>query len=140
MSSFVEQNRDFKGVWIPREIWLNEELTLIEKVILIEIDSLDNENHCIASNEYLAKFCRCSEWKVSTAITKLKELGLIEVVSFDGRHRVLKSCLWKFKNETLENPKSTVGKPNAINIDNNIENNIVLTTLPKDKVATTIKF
>lgn len=37
-------NRDFKGVWIPKEIWLSTELTLQEKVMLVEIDSLDNED------------------------------------------------------------------------------------------------
>jgi len=36
--------RDFKGIWIPKEIWLNENLTLQEKVFLVEIESLDNEN------------------------------------------------------------------------------------------------
>ena len=40
---YIERNRDFKGVWIPKDIWLNENLTMLEKVILIEIDSLDNE-------------------------------------------------------------------------------------------------
>ena len=37
-------NRDFKGVWIPKEIWLNPDLTLVEKCLLVEIDSLDNEH------------------------------------------------------------------------------------------------
>ena len=31
-------------------------LNAIDKVILAEIDSLDNENHCTAGNEYFAKF------------------------------------------------------------------------------------
>ena len=83
-------NRDFKGVWIPKEIWLNEELTLLEKIIFVEIDSLDNENHCTAGNEYFATFCGCSESKVSKAIKKLKELEMIEELSFDGRHRKIR--------------------------------------------------
>ena len=87
------QERDFKGVWIPKEIWLNKELTMLEKIILVEVDSLDNEDHCTASNKYLAEFCQCSERKVSEAITKLIKLELIEVLSFDGRRRVLKSNL-----------------------------------------------
>jgi hypothetical protein len=33
--------RDFKGVWIPKEIWLDERLNALEKIILTEIDSLD---------------------------------------------------------------------------------------------------
>lgn len=80
-------NRDFKGVWIEKDIWLNTELTILEKVIYAEIDSLDNENHCTASNEYFAEFCDCSTSKVSKAIKKLQELGMIDVMSFDGRHR-----------------------------------------------------
>lgn len=83
-------NRDFKGVWIPKEIWLNEELTMLEKVIFVEIDSLDGQDHCYASNEYFATFCNCSESKVSKAIKKLKDLGMIEEIAFDGRHRKLR--------------------------------------------------
>lgn len=86
----MSDNRDFKGVWIPKEIWLNEELTMLEKVIFVEIDSLDGPEHCYASNEYFATFCNCSESKVSKAIKKLKELGMIEEIAFDGRHRKLR--------------------------------------------------
>jgi len=35
--------RNFKGIWIPKEIWLNEKLSLQEKVFLVEIASLDND-------------------------------------------------------------------------------------------------
>lgn len=142
---YIERNRDFKGVWIPKEIWLNENLTMLEKVILTEIDSLDNEQHCVAGNEYLSQFCQCSEWKVSTAVKKLIELGYLEVVSFDGRHRRLRSCisnlshknyeadfgkpkdsLLEIQGQTLENPKAASGKPKAINIDNNLDSSIAI--------------
>lgn len=85
------EDRDFKGIWIPKEIWLNKNLTALDKVIYAEIDSLDNENGCYASNKYLAEFCGCSERKVSDTISKLKSLGLITVaeVEFDGRHRII---------------------------------------------------
>lgn len=86
-------NRDFKGVWIPKEIWLDETLSALDKIIFAEIDSLDNENHCWASNAHLAKFCQCSESKVSKSIKTLTDKGYIQVVSFDGRKRVLQSCL-----------------------------------------------
>lgn len=84
------QNRDFKGVWIPKDVWLNKDLTLLEMVIFVEIDSLDNEDNCVAGNEYFAEFCGCSESKVSKAIKKLQNLNMIEVLSFDGRHRKLR--------------------------------------------------
>ena len=81
--------RDFKGVWIPKDIWLNEELDITEKAIFAEIDSLDNENGCVASNAYFIKFFKVSESTITRAITHLKELGLIES-SFDGRVRTLR--------------------------------------------------
>lgn len=89
----MDFERDFKGVWIPKEIWLNDELTMLEKCILVEIDSLDNEDGCNASNEYLAKFCQCTEKTITRTITKLIKMGLIYQKSFNGRVRVLKSCL-----------------------------------------------
>ena len=115
------QNRDFKGVWIPKEIWLNEELTLIEKVIFVEIDSLDNENHCTAGNDYLATFCNCSERKVSETIKKLAELGYIEIMSFDGRHRKIRVV--KSAEETRKICEAATKKVQSNNIDNNTINN-----------------
>ena len=88
-----DEKRGFRGIWFPAEVWLDERLTALEKIILMEIDSLDNEDNCYASNEHLANFCHCSQSKVSKAISKLKTLGYIEVVSFDGRSRRLRSCL-----------------------------------------------
>ena len=89
-------DRRFSGVFIPAEIWLDKRLSALDKMIFAEIDSLDNEQtHCYASNKYLAEFCQCSETKISNSISKLIELGYIEIVKFDGRTRVLQSCLTK---------------------------------------------
>lgn len=89
-------NRDFKGVWIPREIWLDERLTALDKVILTEVDSLDmGEAGCFASNEHIAEFCQCSARKVTESISKLIECGYVYVESFDGRKRVLRSSIAK---------------------------------------------
>ena len=86
-------NRDFKGVWIDKEIWLNEDLTAIEKCLLAEIDSLDNKDHCYAKNEYFAKFLGVSVPTVSRGVKKLISLGLIEAIVFTGRARILKSLI-----------------------------------------------
>ncbi len=85
------QERAFKGIWIDAEIWLDKDLTMFDKVIFAEIDSLSGEFGCIASNEYLAEFCQCSERKVKDSIAKLKKRGMIEQVAFDGRKRTLRS-------------------------------------------------
>lgn len=80
--------RDFKGVWIPKEIFLNETLSWAEKILLIEIDSLDqNGQGCFASNEYLAKFVQVSEGSMANMIVKLINKGYIIKKGFDGRKR-----------------------------------------------------
>lgn len=107
--------RDFKGIWIPAEIWLDDSLSALDKIIFAEIDSLDNEDGCFASNEYLAGFCQCSVSKVSTAISRLKERGYVEAVSFDGRRRILKSCLLLSKRQTIKNKKAGKQNLKAIN-------------------------
>ena len=71
-----EQERDFKGVWIPKTIWLDDRLSSTGK-------------GCYASNKYIASFCQCSESKVSKAISKLIEFGYLYVQKFDGRQRFL---------------------------------------------------
>lgn len=116
-------NRDFKGVWIAREVWLDRRLNALEKVILMEIDSLDStERGCYASNKYIAEFCQCSETKVSTAISKLVTLGYLTVKSFDGRQRELKSSLSNSERQTLKNEKAASQNLKESNIDNKTVN------------------
>lgn len=116
--------RDFKGVWISKEIWLNEQLNALDKIVLAEIDSLDvGEDGCFASNEYLANFCKCSAKSISRSVTKLMECGYIELISFDGRHRRIHSRLDKMSRQTGQNVHADRTKCPAINIDNNIDNN-----------------
>lgn len=90
-------NRDFKGVWIPKEIWQAKELNMNCKGLLAEIDSLDACNKtgkgCFAKNKYFSEFLGVSEKSVSSAISKLSALGYIEIVGFDGRQRYIKSLV-----------------------------------------------
>lgn len=118
-------NRDFKGVWIPKEVWLDNRLSALDKIILTEIDSLDQgEEGCFASNEYIANFCQCSSTKVSTSISKLVDYEYIYVLKFDGRKRHLKSRLTKNNIQTLKKCKSDLQNFKHINIDNKTNNNI----------------
>ena len=111
-------DREFKGVWIPKEIWLCKDLTALDRVIYAEIDSLDNENHCTASNKYFAEFCGVGEATITRSIQKLIDKGYIEVVSFDGRHRVIKMIKQSHQNDEAESSKCV-----ANNIDNKQTNN-----------------
>ena len=130
--------RDFKGVWIPKEIWLDERLNALDKVILTEIDSLDQtERGCYASNKHIADFCQCSETKVSTAISKLIKLGYLYVKSFDGRQRELKSRLSKNERLNYENCEAdlkNLKQSNTYsNTDNNTFNNSIYLSCKKPK-------
>ena len=73
------QKRDFKGVWIPKEIWLSTYLKVMEKLILVEIDSLDNEDGCFASNEHFSKFFSLSKNRCSEIIKSLEKKGYIKI-------------------------------------------------------------
>lgn len=122
--------RNFLGVWIPKEIWLSEEISLVEKAILTEITYLDNDNHCYATNEYFSKFCGVSIATVSRAIKHLTELGYIEVVFFNGRNRILKigkpvKMMMPIKtiDQANQNDRADSSKRYANNIYNNIINN-----------------
>ena len=84
------QKRDFKGVWIPKEIWLSTDLKVMEKLILVEIDSLDNEDGCFASNEHFSKFFSLSKNRCSEIIKSLEKKGYIEIVYiYQERSKVL---------------------------------------------------
>lgn len=107
----MENKRDFKGIWIPKEIFLNDDLSWTERILLIEIDSLDNEEGCFAGNEYLSKFLRVSEITISNAISKLKKKGYIKQIYFDGRRRILKSCIKiNLKSDLKETLRQDKGK------------------------------
>lgn len=74
------EERNFKGIWIPKEIWITDKLSLQEKVILVEIDSLENEERgCYASNKYFADFFNISNGRVSQIIKQLEEKGYLDV-------------------------------------------------------------
>ena len=83
--------RDFKGIWIPKEIWLDKNLTYFEKAVYAEIDSLCGDDGCFASNKYFAEFFECSERNIRYAITHLRDLGLIETIACNGRKRVIRT-------------------------------------------------
>jgi hypothetical protein len=106
----MKENRDFKGVWIPKEVWLNENLSIVEKCLLVEIDSLDNsERGCFASNEYLANFFKLSESRMANIISDLKKRGFINQIFFDGRQRglrIVKSEVWFTENDKADCPKT----------------------------------
>lgn len=114
----MTEERDFKGVWIRKELYLAEGLSWSEKILYVEIHSLDGKDGCFASNDYLADFLGTKISTVSNNIRKLKDLGLVEEVSFDGRRRVLTT-----HDENIINLKGRLLKNKSLNFKNQKHNN-----------------
>lgn len=73
-------DRNFKGIWIPKEIWLSENLTILEKILLVEIDSLeDEEKGCFASNKYFSNFFKLTNGRISQIINNLNKKKYISI-------------------------------------------------------------
>ena len=73
-------NRDFRGIWIPKEIWLSKDLSSNEKILLAEIESLGGSSDgCFASNQYFAEFFDLSKDRISRLVSGLKNKGYITV-------------------------------------------------------------
>ena len=91
----MEQERAFKGIWIPKEIWLSNDLTMQEKIMLVEIDSLDNEEGCFATNKYLADFFGISKTRVSIILNNLIEKGYLnsKIIYKEGTKQILNRVL-----------------------------------------------
>jgi hypothetical protein len=128
--------RDFKGVFIPKDVWLNKDLSALDKIIYAEIDSLDNEDTgCYASNEYLAEFCCCSISKVSKAISKLIKLGYITISNFNGRQRVMRVLQGRLvKNARQTSKKCQADLQKMPTENNNIDNIIESNKYNKDQI------
>ena len=90
-------NRQFKGVWIPKEIWLEHNLSWFEKLFFTEISSLSsNTKGCFASNKYFSEFFHMSPSRISHIVQNLikKRYITAEYVRNGGEitQRVLRIC------------------------------------------------
>lgn len=90
-----DEQREFKGVWIPAYIWLDNDLTWTEKLLLVEIDSLAKNGECFASNKHFAEFFSLSKDRVSRVVSSLRDKGYVEVKVFykEGSKQVEKRVI-----------------------------------------------
>tara|TARA_R110002049_G_scaffold309180_1_gene518103 strand:- start:4952 stop:5662 length:711 start_codon:yes stop_codon:yes gene_type:complete len=117
-------SRDFKGIWIPKEIWLSKDLTLQEKVFLVEISSLDNSKGCYANNKYFSDFFGISKTRVSLVIKSLVDKKYItsKIIYKEGSKQILNRVL----NISYRPYLTKVKEPTQQKLkDNNTVNNTV---------------
>ena len=79
-------SKEFKGVWIPKEIYQDKDLNPTEKLILSDIATL---GEYFKSNETIGKEVGVSQCTVSRSITQLNDKGYIQT-QYDGRTRLIK--------------------------------------------------
>ena len=92
MGDMEKPSRDFKGIWIPKDIWESNQLSIMEKVLFVEIHSLDNERGCYASNRYFSEFFHVSKRQIQTYIAGLKAKGFITVTIQNRYERVIRAA------------------------------------------------
>ena len=84
----ISESRDFKGVWIYKNLYLSRDYTPNEKFLLLEIYSLSNgkNKQCYANNRHFADFIGVKENTIQKAILKLEKNGHIkrEYIYRDG--------------------------------------------------------
>ena len=87
--------RDFKGVWIPRELWLDTNISKTEMLLLVEVHSFSLlDKGCFASNQHFANFLGISKDRVSKVITSLTRKGYLKShVKRDKNKKVLSRTL-----------------------------------------------
>lgn len=115
----TEPSPRFTGIFIPAEILEITDLSFFEMLLLSWIDALYCPDHggCFASNAYLgSKIKNSQENTVAKALTRLRRMGLIEDVSFDGRTRVVRALIHKFMDQSqgkqgLDKRPTRVGHP-----------------------------
>lgn len=119
--------RAFKGVWIPKEIWLDKDLNWVEKVLLVEIDSLDNDEGCWASNSYFADFFNLSKNRISILISSLSKKGYISVdIKYKEGTKQVDKRIIKNKHTYMRKQKGGIGENEYTPIcENAKENNTV---------------
>lgn len=81
--------RQFKGLWIPREILEHPQLQPVDKILWGDIDSFNWGDHTFfKSNAVIAEEYQVSERTISRSISRLKQSGLVTIKT-DGRRRTI---------------------------------------------------
>jgi hypothetical protein len=114
--------RKFEGIWIPRDIWLSTDFSVIEKIFIVEINSLDNEKGCYASNKYFSEFFKLSKSRVSQIITALIEKQIISAEYIREGKQVKKRIL-KIKQGVFRKLNNPIKKTKQGYLENCEENN-----------------
>ena len=118
-------NRTFNGVWIPKKYWLDENLSIVEVTFMAEIESLDGDNGCYASNNHFAEFFGMTASRVSQIINSLSDRGYLKI-SYEKNGKQVVSRLIRVVNKLnggIKKTKSPIKKTKGGYLENCEGNN-----------------
>lgn len=118
-------NRAFNGVWIPKKYWLDENLSIVEVAFMAEIESLDGDNGCYASNNHFAEFFGMTASRVSQIINSLSDRGYLQI-SYEKNGKQVVSRLIRVVNKLnggIKKTKSPIKKTKGGYLENCEGNN-----------------
>lgn len=71
-------NRDFKGIWIPKEIWFETRLTIEERLLLSMLTNDEiNDSECIDLQVYAIEFSKSIK-EINMMIHSLRKYDYIK--------------------------------------------------------------
>lgn len=136
-----DTKRDFKGVWIPKELLFDENINKSQMAMITEINSLSvGDLGCFASNAHFANFLGCKSPRASQLTSDLEKKRYIETKRFynpDKPKQILKreiyllnklnGVLRKVDAPTYKSESPYLGKwqDREPSLDNHIDNNTV---------------
>lgn len=118
-------NRAFNGVWIPKKYWLDENLSIVEVTFMAEIESLDGDNGCYASDNHFAEFFGMTASRVSQIINSLSDRGYLQI-SYEKNDKQVVSRLIRVVNKLnggIKKTKSPIKKTKGGYLENCEGNN-----------------
>lgn len=131
--------RQFKGIWIPRQILEHPDLQPVDKILWGDIDSFTWEEHTFfKSNQVIAQEYQVSERTISRSVSRLKDAGLVTIVT-DGRRRTI--CPVRVDNlSSLPRQFGESASPKSLHILNSISKQIKKTVIVRPTLEECIDF
>lgn len=133
--------RDFKGVWIPKELLFEPGINKLQMAMITEISSLSVDDiGCFASNKHFAEFLNVSSPRASQLITDLESKKYVKTKKFsnpDNSKQIIRREIYllrkfngvlnKFNEPTkkIKSPYLENYKEREPSLDNHLDNNTV---------------
>lgn len=86
--------KEYKGLWIPKEILQDNRLNLTEKTVLAMIQVLSKNGKCIACNQTIADSLGISLPTAKRAVPRLERLGYITTKKYRDEKKIIHRVIY----------------------------------------------